>query len=106
MKRRIHVLLIITLSCLFIRALAAAQAEEAQKHLAKFTGSYIATVRTWNDPDAEHGVGAKIIKGEGTLEVMAHKGESQKMAVTAVRCGSAEEAEAMRRVFGDTSNPH
>ena len=30
----------------------------------------------WNDPAAEFGVGASIIKGEGSLEVIAHKREA------------------------------
>ncbi len=69
MERRIYVFCITALSALLLSPLAAAQVTrtapkgsavskgappgEEQQRLAKFAGSYIATVRIWADPDGE-----------------------------------------------------
>ena len=69
MERRIYVFCVTALSALLLSPLAAAQVTrtapegsavskgappgEEQRRLAKFAGSYIATVRIWADPDGE-----------------------------------------------------
>ncbi len=49
---------------------------------------------------APGGVGHSIIKGKGPLERIKRT-EAEELAITAVRCLNAEEAEAMRQVYGD-----
>ena len=57
----------------------------------------------WNDPEAPHGVGHHIIKGEGGLDVIMYTKTAHRLDVTAVACRDIEEAEAMRQEFGDMS---
>ncbi len=54
----------------------------------------------WQEEGAPGGVGNSIIKGKGTLERIKRT-ESEALEITAVRCLNAEEAEAMRQVYGD-----
>lgn len=54
----------------------------------------------WQEDALPLGVGHLIIKGRGALERMK-RAEAEELAITAVRCQSAEEAEAMRQVYGD-----
>ncbi len=54
----------------------------------------------WQDPESPLGVDYLIIKGMGTLARIMRT-ETERVSVTAVRCRCAEEAEAMRRRYGD-----
>ncbi len=54
----------------------------------------------WQEDAAPGGVGHSIIKGKGPLERIKRT-EAEELAITAVRCLNAEEAEAMRQVYGD-----
>ena len=54
----------------------------------------------WQEAGSPLGVGHSIIKGRGTLERIKRTG-AEGLAITAVRCRNAEEAEAMRQVYGD-----
>ncbi len=55
----------------------------------------------WQESVSQLGVGHSIIKGRGPLERIVRIGESEGLTITAIRCGNAEEAEAMRQVLGD-----
>ena len=55
----------------------------------------------WQETEAPLGVGHSIIKGRGALERSRRTGDAGGLAITAVRCLNAEEAEAMRQVYGD-----
>ncbi len=57
----------------------------------------------WNEALSESGVAYRIIKGEGTLDMINYTGLPQNVAWTAVRCRSEEEAFAIRETFGDKS---
>ena len=54
----------------------------------------------WQDDTTPLGVGHSIIKGRGALECVKRTG-TEWLAITAIRCRNAEEAEAMRQVYGD-----
>ena len=54
----------------------------------------------WQEEGAPGGVGTSIIKGKGPLERIKRT-EAEMLAVTAISCRCAEEAEAMRQVYGD-----
>ena len=54
----------------------------------------------WQEDGAPLGVGTRIIKGKGALERIKRTG-AEEIAITAVRCSNAEEAEAMRQLYGD-----
>ena len=54
----------------------------------------------WQEEGAPGGVGTTIIKGKGPLERIKRT-EAEELAVTAVHCRNADEAEAMRQVYGD-----
>ena len=54
----------------------------------------------WQEDGAPLGVGHSIIKGRGALERIKRT-ETEGLAITAVRCRNAEEAEAMRQLYGD-----
>jgi hypothetical protein len=54
----------------------------------------------WQKEGAPGAVGHSIIKGKGSLERIK-RAEAEKLAVTAIPCGNAEEAEAMRQLYGD-----
>ncbi len=60
----------------------------------------------WQDAEAEHGVGVMLIQGVGQLEQIRFSGISEDASLTAVPCRSPEEAEAMRKVFGDVAKAH
>ncbi len=60
----------------------------------------------WPDAEAEHGVGVMLIQGVGQLERVRFSGISEDASLTAVPCRSPEEAEAMRKVFGDVAKAH
>ena len=55
----------------------------------------------WQETEGPLEVGHSIIKGLGALERIRRTGNSEGLAITAVRCREAEEAEAMRQVYGD-----
>ena len=55
----------------------------------------------WQEEGAPGGVGTSIIKGKGPLSRIVRLDEDEGLAVTAVRCRNAEEAEAMRQLYGD-----
>ena len=54
----------------------------------------------WQEDGLPLGVGHLIIKGRGALERIKRTGAGG-LTITAVRCQSAEQAEAVRQVFGD-----
>ncbi len=54
----------------------------------------------WPEDGLSLGVGYSIIKGRGALERIK-RAESEGLAITAVPCLNAEEAEAMRELYGD-----
>jgi hypothetical protein len=54
----------------------------------------------WPEDGLSLGVGYSIIKGRGALERFKRT-EAEGLAITAVRCLNAEEAEAMRQLYGD-----
>ena len=54
----------------------------------------------WQEDGAPLGVAHSIIKGRGTLERIK-RAEAEALEITAVLCRNAEEAEAMRQVYGD-----
>ena len=54
----------------------------------------------WPEDGLSLGVGYSIIKGGGALERIK-RAESEGLAITAVPCLNAEEAEAMRELYGD-----
>ncbi len=54
----------------------------------------------WQDDTTPLGVGHSIIKGRGALERVKRTG-TEGLAITAIRCRNAEEAEAMRQLYGD-----
>jgi hypothetical protein len=54
----------------------------------------------WQEDGAPLGVGTSIIKGKGTLERIKRT-TAEGLAITAVPCRDAEEAEAMRQLYGD-----
>ena len=54
----------------------------------------------WQEDGLPLGVGYTIIKGRGALERIK-RAEAEGLAITAVPCLNAEEAEAMRELYGD-----
>jgi hypothetical protein len=50
----------------------------------------------WQDPAAEHGVDAMIIKGEAVLRFITASGVAEELSQTAISCRSVGEAEALR----------
>ena len=52
------------------------------------------------DDTSPLGVGHSIMKGRGALERVKRTG-TEGLEITAVRCRNAEEAEAMRQLYGD-----
>ena len=54
----------------------------------------------WPDDTSPLGVGHSIIKGRGALERVKRTG-AEGLAITALRCRNADEAEAMRQLYGD-----
>ncbi len=54
----------------------------------------------WQEDRLPLGVGYTIIKGRGALERIK-RAEAEGLAITAVHCLNAEEAEAMRELYGD-----
>ncbi len=54
----------------------------------------------WQEDGAPLGVGTSIIKGRGALERIKRT-ETGGLKVTAIHCRNAEEAEAMRQLYGD-----
>ncbi len=54
----------------------------------------------WQEEGAPLGVGTSIIKGRGSLERIKRT-ETKGLKITAIPCQNAEEAEAMRQVYGD-----
>ncbi len=55
----------------------------------------------WQERDSELGVEITIIKGRGSLERIRRIDEGETLSITAVRCKNADEAEAMRQLYGD-----
>ena len=55
----------------------------------------------WQKTEGPLEVGHSIIKGRGALERIRRTGDTEGLAITAVRCLNAEEAEAMRQQYGD-----
>ena len=56
----------------------------------------------WQEDGLPLGVGYTIIKGRGALERIK-RAETEELAITAIRCLNAEEAEAMQLLYGDQS---
>jgi hypothetical protein len=54
----------------------------------------------WQEEGTPLGIGTSIIKGKGTLERIK-RAETEGMMITAVPCRNADEAEAMRQLYGD-----
>jgi uncharacterized oligopeptide transporter (OPT) family protein len=54
----------------------------------------------WQEEGAPLGVGTSIIKGKGTLERIK-RAVTEGVKITAVSCQNADEAEAMRQLYGD-----
>ena len=68
--------------------------------------AYDVVFGVWTDAEAEYGAGVMLIKGVGQLEQIKFSGIAEDASMTAVRCRSPEEAEAMRQVFGDVAKAH
>jgi len=60
----------------------------------------------WQDADSPYGVNYHVIKGLPGLHAVVDSGVAAAKSITAVRCRNFEEAEAMRRVFGDVKHQH
>lgn len=52
----------------------------------------------WPDADAPHGVGCMLIKGNKRLRELVAEGRSEPHRITALACGSVEQAHALRAV--------
>ncbi len=63
-------------------------------------------VGVWQDSAAAHGVGLRVIRGQDQLTLIEHKNLPERLRFTAIPCRDAEEAEAMRDVFGDATRQH
>ena len=59
----------------------------------------------WQDADKPNGVDVLLVKGDafGDMEAIMDEMDTARVRLTAVRCCEAEEAHAMRKVFGDTA---
>ena len=60
----------------------------------------------WQDASQPMGVGWRLIKGDAFLHVSVDEHGRMKTKMTAIPCREAEEAEAMRRVFGEATKQH
>jgi hypothetical protein len=50
----------------------------------------------WQDSAAPTGVGTRIVKGDNRLREIIASGVTANSLVTAIKCGNAEQAEALR----------
>jgi hypothetical protein len=51
----------------------------------------------WQDPSERHGVGLLLVKGANRLRDIAATGIDQSCRISAIKCISAEQAEALRQ---------
>jgi len=60
----------------------------------------------WQDANERDGVGMTLVKGDALLHTIVDTQRAAPTNMTAVPCSSLEEAEAMRRVYGDPKHQH
>ena len=57
----------------------------------------------WQDSAAPSGVATTIVKGKSRLLAIIKEQASETLSITAVPCTCAEQAEALKRVHGDSA---
>ena len=60
----------------------------------------------WQDAGEPDGVGIKLIKGDALLHTSVDTHRTLSTSLTAIPCGELEEAEAIRRVYGESKHQH
>jgi len=60
----------------------------------------------WQDASQRDGVGVTLIKGDELLQTVVDTPRAVGTKLTAIPCSGLEEAEAMRKVYGDPTHQH